>query len=134
MALTDLAAEQYVALTTYRRNGEPSSVPVWIADLGDGRVGFTTGASSLKAKRIANDPRVQLQPSNSRGAVKQGSTPVDGRAVVATGAEFEPVLAAVKAKYGWKFSTMMFVTKASAFVKRQPVQTSDAAIVIWAAN
>lgn len=134
MALTSLAAEQYVSLTTYRKNGESSSVPVWIADLGDGRIGFTTSGDSLKAKRIANDPRVQLQPSNSRGAVKDGTSPVEGTATIVTGDEFAPVLAAIKAKYGWKMTAVGFVYKISALVKRQPAQESDTGIVISAAS
>ncbi len=134
MELSDLAAESYVSLTTFRRNGESTSVPVWIADLGDGRVGFTTSASSLKALRIAHDPRVRLQPSNGRGVVTAGSSPVDGRAEVVTGEGFEEVRAAIKAKYGWKLTMIGFVQRATAFVRRRPAQTSDAGIVVSPAD
>lgn len=132
MDLTALASEQYVSLTTYRKNGESSSVPVWIADLGDGRVGFTTSGESLKAKRIANDSRVRLQPSNGRGVVKEGTEPVDATASLATGADFAPVLAAIKAKYGWKVGAVGFAYKVASFVKRESAPESDTGIVISA--
>lgn len=37
-----LANEKYVAFTTFTKAGEPKSTPVWIADVGDGKLGFTT--------------------------------------------------------------------------------------------
>lgn len=46
-----LADGKYVALTTDKRDGSSSTVPVWIAEVGDDRLGFTTGATSLKARR-----------------------------------------------------------------------------------
>lgn len=49
MTITD---EKFVALTTYRQNGDSSSTAVWIVDLGDGTTGFTTPIGSLKVKRI----------------------------------------------------------------------------------
>ena len=48
----DIASEQYVSITTSRRDGRTVSSPVWIAPLADGRVGFTTGSASGKVKRI----------------------------------------------------------------------------------
>ena len=57
-----IADENYVALTTFRKNGERKNTPIWIADLGDGTIGFTTSKDSWKVKRIGNDPRVELQP------------------------------------------------------------------------
>ncbi len=60
-----IADEKYVALTTYKKDGSTKSLPVWIADFGGGQVGFTTSSSSYKVKRINNDSRVILQPSNS---------------------------------------------------------------------
>ena len=35
-----IADAKYVAVTTYRKDGESSSVPVWITDLGDGHAGL----------------------------------------------------------------------------------------------
>ena len=71
MAGMSIADEKYVAFTTYKRNGETKSLPVWIADLGDGTVGFTTASSSYKVKRLRNDNRVILQPSDAKGNVRE---------------------------------------------------------------
>ena len=77
-----IADEKYVSLTTFKRDGSPVSVPVWIADLGDETVGFTTAASSWKVKRIRNNPKVLLQPSDSRGTARPGTEPVGGTAEI----------------------------------------------------
>ena len=98
---SSLAAEKYVALVTTKKNGTHVSTPVWIAPLPDGALGFTTELASGKVKRIRNFPSVSLQPSNSRGTVKPGSTPVAATASVLTGADVAPVLAAIKQKYGF---------------------------------
>lgn len=97
-----IANEKYVSLTTYRKNGEPKPVPVWIADLGDGTVGFATASSSWKVKRLGNDPKISLSPSDSKGNVAAGADVITGSAVTATGAEFERVWALMVAKYGFQ--------------------------------
>ena len=58
---------KYVALTTFTKDGRRKNCPVWIVDLGEGQVGFTTESTSWKAKRIMNTPAVELIASNSRG-------------------------------------------------------------------
>lgn len=99
MAIGD---EKYVSLTTLRKSGEGVPTPVWIAPLGDGRIGFTTGGESGKVKRMRNNPQVTLQPCDMRGKVAEGAATVTGTAVVVTGAEAAPVEAAIKSKYGFQ--------------------------------
>jgi PPOX class probable F420-dependent enzyme len=100
----DIAAARYVSLTTYRRNGEAVPVPVWIAPLGDGRVGFTTDASSGKAKRIRNRADVTLRECSMRGEVAAGTAEVRGTAeIVADGPDHAATVAAVRKKYGIQF-------------------------------
>lgn len=102
-----VADEKYVSFTTYRKDGTPRSLPVWIADFGDGTIGFATSSTSYKVKRLANDPRVEVQPSNSKGVVVPGSDAVTGRGEVVHGAEFERCAAIMKRKYGlqWRAIT-----------------------------
>lgn len=123
-----IADEKYVALTTYRRNGEHSSTPVWIADLGDGTIGFTTPGSSLKAKRIRNDSRILLQPSDSRGRVADGVEALSGTATLANGADFDRVRAKIKDKYGWQVTLIGLMGKAMKLVGKDRI--SDSAVVI----
>ncbi len=123
-----IADEKYVSLTTYKRDGTAKALPVWIADFGDGTVGFTTASSSYKVKRITNDPRVVLQASNSRGEVKDGSEPVTGTAMVATGAEFEPYRAAVQRKYGIQYRAIALLGRFMKLIGRG--SGTDAAVVV----
>lgn len=97
----ELAAGKYMALTTFRRTGDPVSSPVWVVPLEDGRVGFWTAMGSGKTKRLAHTPRVVVQPSDARGRVTAGSTALEGTAeMVRSGAAFDEVSAKVKEKYG----------------------------------
>ncbi len=122
-----LADEKYVALTTYRRNGESSSTPVWIADLGDGTLGFTTPSSSLKVTRLGNDNRVLVQPSDNRGRPTAGTTAVAGTATVTT-ADFDRVRSAIKAKYGWQVGLITVIGRVAKLFGRN--RLSDAAVII----
>jgi len=93
--------EKYVATTTYRRSGAPVQTATWIVPLDGGRVGFWTSSRSGKYKRLRNDPRIALQPSDARGRVKAGSQAAAGTAELKTsGAEFDAIQRAVRAKYG----------------------------------
>ncbi len=57
MGDTSIAAEKYVSLTTFKKDGTPRPAPVWISDLGDGTMGFTTASSSWKVKRLSSCSR-----------------------------------------------------------------------------
>jgi PPOX class probable F420-dependent enzyme len=60
-----------------------------------------TSSASGKAKRLRNNPSVTLQPSDVRGRVKAGTTPVTGTVeLVTSGPDFETITSRVKAKYG----------------------------------
>jgi PPOX class probable F420-dependent enzyme len=97
----DIGSARYVSFTTVRRNGEPVATPVWIAPLGDGRLGFTTGADSWKVKRLRANPEVTLQPCDVRGRVAAGTAPISATAVVAAeGPDHERTVAAIADKYG----------------------------------
>ncbi|MEQ8840374.1 MAG: PPOX class F420-dependent oxidoreductase [Acidimicrobiales bacterium] len=109
--MPSIADEKYVRLTTFTKDGRRKESPVWIADLGDGTVGFTTGLESWKVKRINATPAVELAPSNMKGVVAEGAATVTGSATVATGAASAPVEGAIKAKYGFQVSAMKAMSK-----------------------
>lgn len=111
-----IADEKYVALTTYKRNGETKSLPVWIVDLGDGTVGFSTSSSSYKVTRLRNDNRVMLQPSDQRGNVRAGTEPVTGTGEILSGAEFKAVNALIKSKYGFAFTVITMIGKVAKLI------------------
>src|SRR5215469_3681033 len=93
--------EKYVAATTFRKSGTPVPTPTWIVPLDAGRVGFWTSSASGKYKRLRNNPRITLQPSDARGNVKAGTTPAEGIVrLVTSGPDFDAVQGKVRAKYG----------------------------------
>lgn len=109
MATTDTSAlddAKYVALTTFRRNGDPVVTPVWTVPHGDGWA-CTTGPESFKVKRLRNDPRIEVAPCDVRGRVAAGAPRFAGAGRVVTDRdEFLQINRAVSKKYR-VFSTLM---------------------------
>jgi PPOX class probable F420-dependent enzyme len=125
----DIGDARYVSLTTFRRSGEAVPVPVWIAPLGDGRVGFTTDASSGKVKRMRNNPEVTLQECSMRGQVAAGTAEVRGTAaVVAEGPDHDLVVRAIGKKYGLQFTVIELGGKLKRLIGRRA--EPPAAVVI----
>ncbi len=94
--------ERYVAFTTFKTDGTPKPVPVWPVDAGDGRIGFVTSSKTWKVKRLVNNNRVEVQPSDYRGRVKADTKPVSATAEVVGGSEFDALNLKVRAKYGFQ--------------------------------
>ncbi len=109
MASHPIANEKYVSFGSYRKDGSVKELPVWVADLGDGTVGFTTAGSSYKVKRVRNNSKVTLQPCDSRGNITSGSEKISGTATVVEGPDFERVKKLVKSKYGMQFTMISLV-------------------------
>ena len=116
--MSSIASEKYVRLTTFTKDGRRKESPVWIADLGDGTVGFTTGLDSWKVKRINNTPAVELSPSDMRGNVADDAPTVTGTAVVVSEGDAAPVSAAIKAKYGFQVTMINAIGKVKALIGR----------------
>ena len=77
--------------------------PTWIVPLDGGRVGFWTSSRSGKYKRLRNNPKITMQPSDARGRVKHGTAAIDGTVQLTnSGAEFDAIQSKVRAKYGFQ--------------------------------
>lgn len=127
----DIGAERYVSFTTYRRNGEPVATPVWIASLPDGRVGFTTGSTSWKVKRLAANPEVSLRPCDMRGRVADGAPELHGTAVAVTdGADHDAVMAAVRRKYGIQYTMLDLGNRLKRLVGRAPAPEASVLVTL----
>jgi PPOX class probable F420-dependent enzyme len=127
MALSD---EKYIRVTTFKKDGTAVSTPTWVVALDDGRIGFYTSSTSGKAKRLKNDPRVVVQPSDARGRVKPDTLPVEGTAAVVTGGERDTIYELVVAKYGFMTKLTRVLAKIGGFVKRKDQPYADRGIVI----
>jgi len=125
--MTSLADEKYVAFTTFRKDGTPRSTPVWLVDADDGRVGFITSSTTWKVKRLANNPRVELRPSDSRGRVKSATHPTSGTAEVVSGSAFDEMKAKVSDKYGFQLKLINFI---HALPGRRTGHANDCAVVV----
>lgn len=126
-----LAGEKYLVLVTTKKNGTNVPTPIWIAELPDGALGFTTELTSGKVKRIRNFESVTLQPSNSRGVVKANSVPVAASASILTGSDVDPVAAAIAKKYGFAVKVIGALQKVRSLVKRsKPAERAAIRLVL----
>ena len=97
----DALTGQFINLTTFRKDGTPVPTTVWFAQVGD-EVVVPTGSTTGKAKRLRNDPSVEMVTSGFRGKVKS-EVVVAGTARFLEGDEAAAALDALKAKYGWQW-------------------------------
>jgi PPOX class probable F420-dependent enzyme len=95
--LDALAAEKYVLLTTFRKDGRAVPTPVWAARDGDQLVVWTAPDAG-KVKRIRRDGTVTVAPCDMRGNVKGDAVPAHARLL--TEPDTGRALGAVARKYG----------------------------------
>jgi PPOX class probable F420-dependent enzyme len=94
----DLDSATYVSFTTYRKDGSPVSLPVWVVPF-DGGYAFTTDPASAKVRRIRNDARATLRVCDRRGNVSEGAVVHTGTAVVLDTTDVARVKELVRRKY-----------------------------------
>jgi uncharacterized protein len=82
--LVPFVEQRTVALTTYKRDGTPITTPVSIAVEGD-HAFFRTYDKAWKAKRLRNNPEVEVAPSTFAG--KPTGSAIHGRTRLLDGAE-----------------------------------------------
>lgn len=107
----DLAASDFIQLTTFRRNGEAVPTPVWVVPDGGALAVFTpTGTGKLK--RIGHTPQVTVAECNRRGRVPDDVEPVAATATTtADPAEVHRVTRLLADKYGLQFRLFMLVER-----------------------
>jgi PPOX class probable F420-dependent enzyme len=126
----ELADEKYLLLTTYKRSGDAVATPVWAVALDAGKIGFWTSSGSGKAKRLAHTPKVTVQPCDSRGKIKDGTSPVTGTAKVVSGPELEGIRARIVDKYGFMTKITKLLGTIGGIVKRKKIPYGDRGVVI----
>jgi PPOX class probable F420-dependent enzyme len=113
----DPAAEKYVSLATYRRNGVEVKTPVWIAQVAGRYYVFSAGDAG-KVKRIRATPRVRLAPCDVRGEVRGPWIEAHARIVV------DPTLIvkarrALRSKYGLLMSLTDAIATLTGRIRRR---------------
>jgi uncharacterized protein len=117
VAVSDLARERYLSLATVRRTGAEVRTPIWFA-LVDDRLWIVTGGDSGKVKRVRNNPRVRLAPSDVRGIVHGAWR--EGTARIADDpGEIAHAHAMLRAKYGWQMTLLDLISRLSGRIKRR---------------
>lgn len=91
-----LQHQNYICLTTFRKNGVAVSTPVWFAEM-DGKLYVMTNPKSGKYKRIRNNPNVKIAPCTIWGKVTGPEFPAKVR--ILPRAEGERTREAIRAKY-----------------------------------
>ena len=95
-ALKPFVRQRAVLLTTYRRDGTPVRTPVNIAVYGE-RAFIRTYHRAGKAKRLRNNPDVEVAPSTMRG--KPTGPAIRARARLLTGDEAKTAAKAIASKH-----------------------------------
>lgn len=81
--LAPFRGRKYINLESFKKDGNGVKTPVWFAEAPDGTIYAYTVAHSWKVKRIRNNPRVRIAPSDVKGNV-------EGNWVEATAKILEP--------------------------------------------
>lgn len=89
---------QFVALTTFRKDGTPVTSPLWAALDGDELLMWTP-TDSWKVKRLRRNPKVVVQACDRSGKTLHGAA-VSGTAEVLDAAGTERARKVVQDKYG----------------------------------
>ncbi len=101
--LTVFAREPFMSLTTFRRNGEGVSTPVWVVRDGDVLL-VTTVDGTGKVKRLRRDDRVELVACSRSGRVAPEAPRFAGRGEVLTApADVQHVRDMLAPKYGLQY-------------------------------
>jgi PPOX class probable F420-dependent enzyme len=109
----DLDAAKYVSFTTYKKDGNPVSLPVWVVPF-EGGYAFTTDHDAFKVKRVRRDSRATLAVCTFKGQVAPDATIYQGTAVLLDGPDSKRVAALVRKKY----SVMYLAIIAQSWLKR----------------
>lgn len=122
MTTNGLANEEFVSITTFKRDGTPVSTPVWVAGE-NGNLLVISEEDTWKVKRIRRDGHVRIAPCSARGAPR--GEPVDGEATIET--DTSTVEKLLARKYGWKYRAY---TRFSALVRRLRRQPAPTGVTI----
>ena len=114
---TAVLTAQYVALTTYRRDGTPVTTPVWAAAEGESLYLFSN-ASAGKVKRLRNSSRAAIAPCTATGKVTGAQLPAE--AFNLTNDQMPKVWRLLTKKYGLAVRLFIAYDRARALLRMQP--------------
>jgi PPOX class probable F420-dependent enzyme len=114
---TAVLTAQYVALTTYRRDGTPVTTPVWAAAEGDSLYLFSN-AKAGKVKRLRNSSRAAIAPCTATGTITGAQLPAE--AFNLTSDQMPKVWKLLTKKYGIAARLFVAFDRVRALLRMQP--------------
>ena len=108
---------QYVALTTYRRDGTPVVTPVWAAAEGDSLFIFSN-PNAGKVKRVRNSSRATVAPCTATGTITGSSLPAE--AFILPSDQMAKVWGRLIKKYGIAARLFAAYDRVRALLRMQP--------------
>jgi PPOX class probable F420-dependent enzyme len=96
--LNQFANHKYLNLESYRKTGKPVTTPLWFAEY-NGTLYVYSLANAGKVKRIRNNARIRVVPSDMRGKPKGQWVEAKAQILDERGAELGHKL--LNKKYGW---------------------------------
>lgn len=101
MTFQEIGNPTYIALETFRKNGEGVITPVWVTAEND-KLYVWTQANSGKVKRIRNNSRVRIAVSDAHGNPKSEWVEASAR-VLSSPTANQKQRKRLAQKYGWQF-------------------------------
>ncbi len=104
--ISQFAGQKYLAIETYRKNGEAVRTPVWFIEK-EGTLFVRTDSDTGKVKRIKRNPHIRIALSGMRGEPKGAW--IDSEAKLAGEEEAEQAYRLLKQKYGLQYRLLRFI-------------------------
>ena len=101
-----LAAHRFLQLTTFRKNGDPIATGIWFAE-DQGKLFVTTNGNAGKMKRLRNNGRALIAPSDPRGRALGDTIEVTARELPRERHGYASLLLAKK--YGFAYRMFSFI-------------------------
>ena len=98
--MTQFERQRYITLETFKRDGQGVKTAVWFVEY-SGKLYIWTPATSGKAKRIRNNPKVSVAPSSAGGKPK--GKWLEAIARVLNSPESSHSAELIRRKYGFQF-------------------------------
>ena len=114
---TAVLTAQYVALTTYRRDGTPVTTPVWAAAEGESLYLFSNAAAG-KVKRLRNSSRAAIAPCTATGTITGAALPAEAFNLASD--QMPKVWTLLTKKYGMAARLFVAYDRARALLRMQP--------------
>ncbi len=104
--ISQFAGQKYLAIETYRKNGEAVRTPVWFIEK-EGTLFVRTDSDTGKVKRIMRKQHVRIALCSMRGEPK--GEWIDAEAKFATDDEAEQTYQLLKQKYRLQYRLIRFI-------------------------